>query len=227
MNVLRWCCVALLSGFSLTGSSQEVKKLLGSVKNAEGAPVAGANVYVDGVNTYQKTNARGYFEVEVDSATQVISVYAEAYGLMSGVYNHQPRLNFVFLEGNSPQEENTSNEMAIGYATVDKKDAVYATSKIDTKEVGPVGDAAFTIYDLISTRVPGVRVTTNNEIIVRGVSNFRGPATPLIVVNDQIVTSVDWVVPSEVKSVEFLKDAATSIYGSQGANGVLIIKLKQ
>lgn len=230
MSVLRFLTLSLLLLGIQCGMAQEKLGLLGSVKDIEDNPIAGANVYIDGVNTYEKTNARGYFQVEVDPESRVISVYAEEYGLMSAIYDKQPRLKFVFIEKNLQDKKAVEELLAqnsIGYGSVEKADAVYATSKIDTEETGPVSNAAFTIYDLISTRVPGVQVTSNNRIIVRGVNSFRGTDSPLIVVNDQIVSSVDFLQPSDVKSIEFLKDAAASIYGSQGANGVLIIKLKE
>jgi TonB-dependent SusC/RagA subfamily outer membrane receptor len=72
----------------------------------------------------------------------------------------------------------------------------------------------------------GVTVSRDNKISIRGVSSLRNIGDPLFVVDGIIVSSIDYIFPNNVKSVSVLKDAAASIYGAQGGNGVILIKTK-
>ncbi|WP_224483530.1 TonB-dependent receptor plug domain-containing protein [Robertkochia aurantiaca] len=205
--------------------AQEKIKLLGSVKDHEREPIADARIYIDGKFSGQTSNARGYFEVEVSPDTQVISVVAKKKGLMSVEYEGQERLSFVFLD----QEHSgfaVDEQTDLGYGKVDSEDATYSVGKVDFSEAVANPSAFTNIYDLIRSRVPGVTVV-GNRIYMRGADSFRGGGQPLLVVDGQIVSSIDYLNPNEIKSIEFLKDAAASIYGSRGSNGVLLISLKK
>lgn len=82
------------------------------------------------------------------------------------------------------------------------------------------------IYEMIQGRCAGVQVT-GNRIIIRGVGTVNASTDPLIIVNGCTVEDVSWINPNDVKSIDILKDAdALSLYGSRGANGVILITLK-
>jgi len=83
------------------------------------------------------------------------------------------------------------------------------------------------IYDMIRGRIAGVIVQPDNTIIIRGISSIKNNAEPLFVVDGNVVSSIDYIVPNEVKSIAVLKDAEASIYGSRGSNGVLVITTKK
>jgi TonB-dependent SusC/RagA subfamily outer membrane receptor len=84
-----------------------------------------------------------------------------------------------------------------------------------------------TIYDMIRGRLAGVTVSRDNKISIRGVSSIRNISEPLFVVDGMIVSSIDYIVPNNVKEISVLKDGAAAIYGSQASAGVIIIKTKQ
>lgn len=66
-----------------------------------------------------------------------------------------------------------------------------------------------------------------NKILIRGISSINSSTEPLIVVDGTPQTNIDWINPNDVKSIDVLKDGGSSaIYGSRGANGVIIINLK-
>jgi TonB-dependent SusC/RagA subfamily outer membrane receptor len=71
---------------------------------------------------------------------------------------------------------------------------------------------------------PGVEVN-GSRITIRGAASFYGSTEPLIVVDGIIVSSLEGISPQSVKSIEILKDSSSSIYGSRGANGVILITL--
>jgi TonB-dependent SusC/RagA subfamily outer membrane receptor len=76
-------------------------------------------------------------------------------------------------------------------------------------------------------RIAGVTVQQDNTIIIRGINSIRNNSEPLFVVDGNVVSSIDFIVPNEVLSINVLKDADASIYGSRGSSGVIVIKLKK
>ena len=110
---------------------------------------------------------------------------------------------------------------AIGYGYVSEEDRTSAVSNMNS------GDTEFSrfanMYDLI--RSMGVQVN-NGEIIIRGSKTFQGSSAALIIVDDVIMDSdiLKSLRPYEIKSVDIIKDGTSSVYGSRGANGVLLIE---
>ena len=83
-----------------------------------------------------------------------------------------------------------------------------------------------TIYYIIRGKIAGVVVQPDNTIIIRGINSIKNNSEPLFVVDGSVVSSIDYIVPGEVKSITVLKDADASIYGSRGSSGVIVIKMK-
>jgi TonB-dependent SusC/RagA subfamily outer membrane receptor len=78
---------------------------------------------------------------------------------------------------------------------------------------------------MIRSKVPGVRVESNNKIIIRGETSLQGSVEPLLIVNGSPVSTIDNISPDFVKSISVLKGPEAAIYGVRGANGVIIITL--
>jgi TonB-dependent SusC/RagA subfamily outer membrane receptor len=83
------------------------------------------------------------------------------------------------------------------------------------------------IYDYMRGKLPGVRVTNDNKIIIRGLNSLKLTSDPLFVVDGAIVSNIDYINLNEIKNISVLKDASASIYGSRGTNGVILINLKR
>lgn len=81
------------------------------------------------------------------------------------------------------------------------------------------------IYELIQGKCAGVMVN-GTQITIRGENSINSSTEPLFIVNGAPQTSIDWINPNDVKSIDVLKDSATAIYGARGANGVIVITLK-
>jgi len=84
------------------------------------------------------------------------------------------------------------------------------------------------MYDLLISQFAGVQIT-NGEIIIRGNRSFQGSSAALIVV-DGVISDTDilrTISPIDVKSISVIKDGSSAIYGSRGANGVLIIETRK
>ncbi len=82
------------------------------------------------------------------------------------------------------------------------------------------------IYEMIQGKCAGVSVQ-GTKVTIRGENSINSSTEPLFIVNGAPQTSIDWINPNDVKSIDVLKDAGSAaIYGSRGANGVIIINLK-
>ena len=199
-------------------------KLLGKVMNFNDQPIPNAAVYLDGVNAETVTNQRGFFELVIPEGTKVIQIISKEYGLLTTEYTGSSKMNFVYLNYEADPEE--VEKASIGYGNVARKDLTYSIQDLDIDDRDQV-KGFNSVYDLIRARVPGVTVTDDNRIYIRGSNTLSPYSDPLFVVDGTIVPAIDYILPSEVKDIDILKDAAASIYGSRGANGVIIITLKQ
>ena len=81
------------------------------------------------------------------------------------------------------------------------------------------------MYELISGRFAGV-VVNNNAVYIRGLNSVNSSSEAIYVVDNVITTSLDWLSPCDVSSINVLKDGSAAIYGSRGSNGVVIVKTK-
>lgn len=203
------------------------KKLTGKVTNYKNKPVAGVKIYLDTVYSNVATNKEGEFEVQLPENVGAINVYSYEYGLLSSKFNNEDKMNFMFLE---PEKEakarlKKGDKVSIGYSEVDQKFLVNTTQSIT--ETTDKNAAIYTnIYDMIRGRLAGVSVSRDRKITIRGVSSIRNISEPLFVVDGMIVSSIDHILPNNVKSINVLKGGDAAIYGSQASAGVLVIKTK-
>ena len=196
----------LLLVFSL-GNAQTV--LTGKVLNYKKKPVANASIYIDTIDSNVVTNKDGEFSLTVPEKVKTIKVHAKKYGWLSSAYNNETKMDFMYLESDkSKDEKGASNPQSLSLEK-DKNTITYRT-----------------IYDMIRGKIAGVVVQPDNTIIIRGINSIKNNSEPLFVVDGSVVSSIDYIVPSEVKSITVLKDADASIYGSRGSSGVIVIKMK-
>ena len=111
----------------------------------------------------------------------------------------------------------------MGYGTVNKDDLTYSVSSLKPEENEITSYS--NMYDYLRGRVPGVTVSPNNKIQIRGNNSINAGTEPLIIV-DGSESDLDAINPRDVYSVDVLKDASSSIYGVRGAGGVIIITTK-
>lgn len=115
-------------------------------------------------------------------------------------------------------EHNTHN---LGYGVVvtdgNKTESV---STVQMDELRPYR----TIYEFLQGRVAGVMVQ-GEKITIRGINSINSSTDPLFIVDGVAVESLSWINPNDVKTIDVLKDG-TALYGSRGANGVIIITTK-
>ena len=182
--------------------------LTGKILNYKNKPVQGAVMYLDSVETKVVSNKLGEFSLVVPENVKNIKVHSKKYGWLSSAYAKETKMDFMYLAPAPSQDKLVTPPNGLK-PEKDKNTVSYRT-----------------IYDMIRGRIAGVVVQPDNTIIIRGINSIKNNAEPLFIVDGNVVSSIDFIVPNEVKSITVLKDAEASIYGSRGASGVLVIKLK-
>ena len=219
-----------IAAFSFSsGFSQKAGKkvtISGYVVDATRASIANAIVMIDGQSTNILTDEKGFYEVKAKSGSTRIGILTTANGFMEEEINGRTRINFEF-GGSVPDQANNKVEAGdeavnVGYGTVKKKDMTTNVSKIDGSN--PKYASYRNIYDMIKGEVPGVQVI-GTSIKIQGVSSMNSGTDPLYVLDGVVVNSIGDIQPAMVKSIEILKGSSASIYGSRGANGVILINL--
>ena len=127
--------------------------------------------------------------------------------------------------GPSVRTPRQDSEVNIGYGTVKKGDLTTAVSSLNMEKDSQTKSYA-DMYEYLQGRVPGLQVAPDKRIIIRGIGSINSSNDPLILVDGSEITDLSTINPSDVKSVDVLKDASSSIYGVRGANGVILITTK-
>lgn len=211
--------ILLLISLLFVGYSYGQKTLIGKVNNYKNKPIVHAKIYLDSIDSKVETDNDGKFELVLPEKVSVINVFSNEYGLLSSKLENENIMNFMFLK--KSQKEINEDKISIGYQDVDKKSRTGNSIVVDKNTV-----VYNSIYDMIRGRLPGVSVSADNKITIRGVSSFYYAAEPLFVVDGVVVSSINEISPINVKSINVLKGSETSIYGARGSSGVIIIKTK-
>ena len=219
----------LIAGSAVYGqkSSKKSNKKIsvsGYVVDQTQKPVANANVLIDGEKTAVLTDIKGFFKVKIKPDVEKIGILTSTNGIMEEAVNGRTRINFTFagLVGDQVSNQPLDEEVNVGYTKVRKKSL---TGPVNSLDVNKSRYASYnSIYDVLRGEVPGVQVT-GNSIRIQGASSLTLSTEPLFVVDGVPVNSVDGIQPIMVKSIQVLKGSSASIYGSRGANGVILINL--
>ena len=123
--------------------------------------------------------------------------------------------------GTTNKTSRDGDRVEVGYGTQEKDKLTAAVSNVKVRKTE--AQTYSNMYDYLRGRVPGVQVTPDNRIIIRGIGTNSDNFDPLILVDGVQVTDLSNLDPTFVKSVDVIKDGSTAIYGMQGANGVIII----
>lgn len=220
----------LLSFLPITASSGQKsnKKIVvsGLVTDSLKNPVTGALIFVDKQNTNIVTDNSGYYKVRVRPGAETITIITLNNYTSVTAIDGRTSINFTIASSGSSlqnnQEKSTNNEgVNIGYGKVDQKNLTTSVNKRD----GQSGKYAtyMSIYEILKS-IPGVRVS-GHSIRIQGQSSVNLGSDPLLVVDGMVVSSIDNISPTMVENVSVLKGASASIYGSRGANGVILITL--
>ncbi len=200
--------------------------ITGKVTDLYNSPVSGAFIMIDGKSTERKTDIKGLFKVKVKPSAQRIGVFTTFTEIKDEPIKGRTAINFTLDKlvprpvdaAGSDSDDEVVDE---GYNVTRKRNISKPVTRSDVS--GNEYASFSSIYEVLRT-IPGLTVS-GNSVTVRGVSSI-GSSAPLFVVNGTTVSSVNGIDPAMVKSIDVLKGPSASVYGLQGANGVIIIKLK-
>ena len=218
----------LLALFIIVGniSAQTVKV---NVTDATGETVIGATVMEKGTSNGAITDFDGNATVKLSGKNNHLVISYVGMKTKTIDVKGKKEIKVVMEDDNT-----TLNDVVvIGYGTVKKKDLTGSVSSISEKQIAniPVSN----VSEAMTGKMAGVNITTTEgspdadvKIRVRGGGSLSQDNSPLYIVDGFPVSSISDIAPSEIQSIDVLKDASsTAIYGARGANGVIIITTKE
>lgn len=230
-HLFSFSLVALLLALSLPAYAQgEIVKGI-VVSSSDGLPVAGVSVVCKGTMTGTVTDENGEYSIKA-AENAVLEFSFLGFKTQEVSVNKRSVVNVTMAEDTEMMEE----VIVVGYGTVKKSDLTGSVASVKAEDVTVA--SAGSVEKLLQGRVAGLTVIDSSNdspvggvtVRVRGISSINGSNSPLMVVDGVPMgdagnlTSVN---PAIIESIEVLKDAsATAIYGSRGANGVIMITTK-
>lgn len=217
-----------VSGQKSNKKSNKKITISGYVVDQTNKPIANAIVMIDNQKTNILTDSKGFFKIKVKPGVAKIGILTATSGIVEEQVDGRTRINFTFA-GTVPDQPKGKavaagdEEVNVGYGTVKKDNLTSPVGQIDANQSKYASYR--TIYDVLKAgQVPGVQVN-GNSIRIQGASSLTLSTEPLFVVDGVPVNTVDDIMPQMVKSIQVLKGSAAAIYGSRGANGVILINL--
>jgi TonB-dependent SusC/RagA subfamily outer membrane receptor len=217
---------SLLVSTSLFGQD---KTLTGKITAFDSIPLIGVNIKVKSTGQTVQTDTLGRFQVLCDPVDK-IRINADGFFPKRVKIEKDIRLILVNLSLKSGDNNLRMAEryVDVGYGHVNANRLLNAVSSMNNKDMD--FSMYSNMYDLIQGQFPGVSVE-GSSIVVRGTKTFYGEQgnAALLVIDGMIVTQQDFanLSPLDVESVDVLKDGSSSVYGSRGANGVVIVQTKK
>lgn len=188
------------------------KMISGIIKDQSKLPLPGVSVAIKGTQRITSSDFDGYYEIEAAKNEELVFSYV-GFKSQSFVVENTKTIDVVLEEDN-----NSLNEVVVvGYGTMKKQSMTGAVTTIQEENIQEDNSVYSTVA--LQGKIAGIQI--------RGTSSING-AAPLYVVDGEIVTDIKNINPADIASINVLKDAsATAIYGSRGANGVIVITTKK
>lgn len=227
IKVIFLILLSLLCITSAIGQKKNKKIVVtGMVTDVLQKPLVGAMVLIDGRSTNRTTNNNGIFKLKVPPDADSITIVTFTNGISTVAIKGRTNINFILAglplsQQNAKNMQSDNKQVNIGYGNVDQKNLVTSVSTVDGKNHKYA--AYKDIYEILRG-IAGVEVH-GNSVQIRGQSSFMGSTEPLFIIDGVTVQSIDGISPTLVESISVLKGSSASIYGSRGANGVILISL--
>ncbi|PKQ45371.1 SusC/RagA family TonB-linked outer membrane protein [Confluentibacter flavum] len=204
-------------------------KLNGTITDSNGQPLPGANILEKGTNNGVVSDFNGNYSIELTTSSAVIVVSYIGFTSQEISVNNQSSINVILSEDAS----NLDEVVIVGYGSQKRKDVTGSVSSVSIGEIEDVSTSR--IDQAIIGKVAGMQIIPSTGepgadpiIRIRGVGSISASPNPLFVVDGFPIGSIETLNPNDIESIDVLKDAsATAIYGSRGANGVIIITTKR
>ncbi|MGD0340251.1 MAG: TonB-dependent receptor [Bacteroidales bacterium] len=205
------------------------RSVTGKVVDATNNPMAGVNVLEKGTANGVLTGVDGKFSISVSSPNAILSFSFIGYEAVDVAVGTQAVINVTLTESLKGLEE----VVVVGYGTVKKRDLTGSVSSVKSQDI--VANAPTTVQQALQGKAAGMVITSGNSVNslptlrIRGNRSVTATNDPLFVIDGVPTTGgMETINPNDVESMEVLKDAsATAIYGSRGANGVIMVTTKK
>ncbi|MBN1951383.1 MAG: TonB-dependent receptor [Bacteroidales bacterium] len=205
------------------------KTITGTITDEDGAALPGATITVKGTTTGTITDLDGKYRIDVPSG-DVTLVFSSVGLLSENIYvGDQTEINISMVQDIVGLEQ----VIVVGYGTMKKSDISGSIVSVGEEEITEV--KTFSALESLQGKMAGVDITmdggrtgTNADVLIRGKRALNASNDPLVIVDGvPYGTSLD-LNPNDIASIEVLKDASsTAIYGSRGANGVILVTTKK
>ena len=216
--------MAILLAMSVRMSAQTGYEVRGVISDAIG-PVVGASIIERGTSNGTATGPDGDYVLRVSSARAIVEISCIGYQTLTFVASEVP--SRLTLQEDTEMIEET---VVVGYGTLNKKEISSSVVSVRAEEFNK---AAPNAMSLIVGKVAGLNIDTNSSgnasgYQIRGATSIKGSNSPLVVVDGIIGGSLSDVATQDIESISVLKDGASAaIYGTRGANGVILVTTRQ
>lgn len=216
--------------FQGVSAQQESLTVTGKVVEADtGIPIPGANVFQKGTSNGVVTDFDGLYSIEVPADAILVFSYV-GFTLQEVPVGGQSQFNISL----KPEANALEEVVVVGYGSQKRESLTGALETVDGETLRDVTTPS--VENMLSGKAPGVYVApgsgqpgSRGGVVIRGQATLSGTTSPLWVVDGVIIGSdAGEMNPEDIETITILKDAAsTAIYGSQGANGVIVVTTKR
>lgn len=220
-----WLCVV---AFALATNvlAQEAVPFNGLLHDAVGKPIRRARIYVKTPDKYATSDKQGRFGLTNVGVNDTLKVRYEKHTYYIPVAGRRS-MQIRIMEDMQVETFESAQLLDFGFNYVKQREYAGYNSKITGEELMATG--CTDILSALSGMIPGLNISENTEgegytVDIRGNGNPHGDATPLYVVDDIVVQSIDHIHLNQVAYVIVMKDA--TLYGFRGGNGAIVVRLK-
>lgn len=205
------------------------RSVSGKVTDEMQQPLDGVTVTVKGTTVVTTTDATGSYQVQLPDGGSVLVFSNIGYRLSEISIGNRQRVDVTLAVAVSDLDE----VVVVGYGTMRRRDLTGAVGSVNSEQIKDLAVAR--VEQALSGRVAGVQIKSVTgepgaapQIRVRGIGSISAGVNPLYVVDGFPTDNIQTLNPNDIESIDILKDAsASAIYGSRGANGVIIINTKR
>lgn len=220
--------VLLVTGLNSFAQKKSVQGTV--IDGSTGSPISGVSILIKGTKIGTTSNSEGKFEMNVSSGASVLTFTSVGYTPVEEAVGNRTEITVTMHRAGA---EGLEEVVVIGFGTQKAEDL---TASIDTANAALItSQPVSNVGDALQGQLAGLEVSSNSgrpgedvSIVIRGRRSLSASNQPLLVVDgmpfDGILSDIS---PQTIKSISVLKDAAaTAVYGSRGANGVILITTK-
>ena len=214
----------------VSNTVQQSRAITGKVIDTNGIPIIGANVVIKGTTNGNITDMDGKFTLENVPENTILQISYIGYKTQEVAVRNKSKFEITLEE----DAENLQEVVVVGYGSTVKKDLTTAVTSVKSKDF--LQGASNSPLQMIDGKVAGVSVSNtaaadpnaSPSIQVRGASSLKAGNGPLIVIDGMPGGDLRNLAQQDIESITVLKDgSAAAIYGSRGANGVILVQTKQ